>query len=100
MDKNPPASGEDGDLIPGLGRSHVPQLQKPAFSGAGEPQLLSPRAATSKAHCLEPVLCDEKSRCKKTMLRNRELPPLLTTGERLCAARKTLGNQINTILKK
>ena len=49
VDKDPPASGEDGDQILGLGRSHETQLQKPAFSGAGEPQWLSPHAATTEA---------------------------------------------------
>ena len=35
--------------------SGVPQLPKPAPSRAGEPQLLSPCAATTEAHVLEPV---------------------------------------------
>ena len=54
--KNPPANAGDSGWIPGLGRSHMswsykaraPQLLS-LRSRAGEPQLLSPRAATTEA---------------------------------------------------
>ena len=39
VDKNPPANTGDTDLIPGLGRSHMPWGTK-----AHAPQLLSPCA--------------------------------------------------------
>ena len=44
--KNPPANEGDTGLIPGLGRSHMPWSNKTC-----EPQLLSPRAATTEPTC-------------------------------------------------
>ena len=41
--KNPPANTGDTGSSPGLGRSHMPRNNK-----AREPQLLSPRAATTE----------------------------------------------------
>ena len=60
--KNPPANAWDMGSIPGPGRSHmsrnnearVPQLPT-LRSRAREPQLLSPRAATTEAHA--PTAC-------------------------------------------
>ena len=61
MVKNLPANAEDVGLIPGLGRSHMPQSNEARepqplslSSRAHEPLLLSPRA-------LEPVLCKNRS---------------------------------------
>ena len=56
MVESPPANAGDTGLIPGPGGSHmprsnwarVPQLLS-LCSGAREPQLLSPRAATAEA---------------------------------------------------
>ena len=69
--KNPPANAGDTGLSPGPGRSHMPQSnqdhapQLPSLrSRAHEPQLLSPRAATTEAHApqpLKPMLCDKRS---------------------------------------
>ena len=42
---NLPANAGDTGLIPGPGRSHMPQGKKALMS-----QLLSPRAATTEAH--------------------------------------------------
>ena len=54
--KNPPANAGDMGSSPGPGRSHVPQSnsarapqQLSLRSRAHEPQLLSPRAATTEA---------------------------------------------------
>ena len=72
VDKDPPASGEDGDQILGLGRSHETQLQKPAFSGAGEPQWLSPHAATTEARVPRACLCNKRSHCMKATHPNKD----------------------------
>ena len=55
--KNPPANVGDRASSPGLGRSHMPRSNKAHVpqllslcSRAREPQLLSPRAATTEAH--------------------------------------------------
>ena len=57
MVENPPANAGDTGSIPGPGRSHMPRSNKAhapqllsLCSGAREPQLLSPRAATTEAH--------------------------------------------------
>ena len=57
MVKNPPANAGDTGLSLGPGRSHMPrsnQAHAPQLlslhSRAREPQLLSPRAATTEAH--------------------------------------------------
>ena len=54
--KNPPANAGDTGLIPGPGRSHMPQsnwARAPQLlslrSRAHEPQLLNPRATTTEA---------------------------------------------------
>ena len=54
--KNPPANAGYMDLIPGRGRSHMPQSNEARASQllslrstAHEPQLLSPRATTIEA---------------------------------------------------
>ena len=72
VDKDPPASGEDGDQILGLGRSHETQLQKPVFSGAGEPQWLSPHAATTEARVPRAWLCNKRSHRKKATHPNKD----------------------------
>ena len=55
--KNPLASAGHTGLIPGSGRSHMPQSNQARapqlpnlHSRAREPQLLSPRATTTEAH--------------------------------------------------
>ena len=59
--KNTPANAGDMGLIPGLGRSHMPQSNQAHVpllslrSRAREPQLLSPRATTTEAQ--EPRAC-------------------------------------------
>ena len=66
MVKNPPCNARNMDVTPGPGRSHphaekqlgrAPQLLS-LCSRAQEPQLESPRAATTEPVHLEPVLCD------------------------------------------
>ena len=58
MDGKPPADAGDMGLIPGPGRSHVPQSNE-----AGAPQLLSPH---SRAHRPQlPSLCAD-SPCSET----------------------------------
>ena len=57
MDRNLPASAGDMGSILGLGKFHmpwhnwtlVPQLQNPAQSSVGKPQLMSPCAASTAA---------------------------------------------------
>lgn len=70
-----PANAEGTGLIPGPGKSHVPQSNK-----AHEPQLLIPH---SRPH--EPQLLSSL----ESMHRNKEKPPFTTTGESPLAATKT-----------
>ena len=53
VDKNPPASEGDTGLIPGPGRSHMPQDHYGRV-----PQLPKPV-------CLEPELCNKRSQCNE-----------------------------------
>ena len=55
LDKNPPANAGDVGSIPGPGRFHMPRS-----SEAREPQLLSPRSATTEAHALGACAPGEK----------------------------------------
>ena len=78
VDKNLPANaGDTGSTLTGkipyatcrASKAHEPQLQKPTYSRAWEPQLLSPCAATTEArpmlynkrshHNVKPVHCNE-----------------------------------------
>ena len=63
-------------------------------SGAHEPQLLSPCAATTEPVCLGPVLCNKRSH------RNEEWRPLAAAGGSLCAAAKTQCSQKDKKKKK
>ncbi|KAI4578641.1 hypothetical protein MJT46_000009 [Ovis ammon polii x Ovis aries] len=68
MVKNPPCNARDTGLIPGPGRSHVPQSiqagepqERRPSSGAREPQLLRLHTTTTEAECLEPMLRNRRS---------------------------------------
>ena len=57
-------------------------------------QLLSPRAATTEAAHLEPVLCNNRSHHnEKNMHRNEEQPWLAATRESPCTATETQCSQ-------
>ena len=87
--KNLLATAGGMGLIPGLGRSHMPQSKSACAaqllslcSRAQEPQLLSPRA-------LEPMLCDRKSHHnEKPCAAAGEQPPLPSTREKALIAMK------------
>ena len=99
--ENPPAKAGDTGSIPSLGRSHMPRsssARAPQLlslcSRACEPQLLSPRAATTEACVPRAVLHNERShRNEKPPHCNEEWPPLTATRESPCAATKTQHSQ-------
>ena len=66
MVKNVPANAGDTGSSPGLGRSHMPRALKllSLCSTAHEPQLLSPRAATTEA-------------CELQLLKPTHLEPMI-----------------------
>ena len=90
QDFPPPVSAGDTGSIPGPGRSHMPQSNKPHApkllslrSRAREPQLLKPAR-------LEPVLHNERGHCdEKPAHCNKEQPPPTATRESPHAATKT-----------
>ena len=71
--ENLPANAGDTGSSPGLGRSHMPQLLKPA--------------------CLEPVLHKRSHRNEKPVHCNEEWPPLTATREILHAETETQCSQ-------
>ena len=98
------------DSIPGSGRSHVsrrnyacvPQLLS-LYSGAQEPQLLSPHATTTEAHVSQNL---HSTRRKATAMRRNHNEPqslLITTREMPTQQQRpstTKNKQINTIIFK
>ena len=83
MVENLPANAGDTGSSPGLGRSHMPRVER-----------LSPLATTTEPARLEPVLRNGRGReGKRPARRDEEWPPLATTGESPRTEMKTQHSQ-------
>ena len=100
VDKNPPADAGPLSSIPGPGRFHTPRSNSAHAAvtelgpGAGEPQLLGPRAAPAAAHTPPAGAPQrEKPRRETPTHGDRARPPLATARESLSKAAKTRGSR-------
>jgi len=83
-----PANAGDTSSVPGAGRFYMLWSKE-----VHEPKLLSPRAATTEAMHLKPVLCNKSCRNEKPVHRKGVLVPLASTRESPSRAMKTQCNQ-------